>query len=151
MTEELIQQSTKLMREQAADYGRLESSCRQLALALVEGDPTMIDSLTRVGEAELLQMRARLVRIIQSLTAFSEARANSGSSSSLSPEARAEFESASAGLLEAARQFQSTRGRAASLTTGGATFANACIEMCGIQPTTYTGPHSRGGDSRKWA
>lgn len=150
MTDEIILQSARLMKEQAADFARLESSCQQLAHALIQGDPTIIDSLTRVGEAELLQMRSRLVRIIQSLTAFAEARANSEVLTPLSAETRGEFESASRDLLDAARKFQSTRGRAATLTTAGSTFASACIEMCGIQPTTYSGPYSRGGDSR-WA
>ena len=151
MNDDLVLEATRLMTEQAADFGKLEAACQRLSQALIQGEPSTIDSLTRIGEVELLQMRARLVRIIQSLTSFAEARAAAPEGHKLSPEARASFESASSELLTAARQFQQTRETAVALTNNGSTFATACIEFCGIQPTTYNGPYSRNGDTRPWA
>jgi hypothetical protein len=107
----------------------------------------------RSRETILLQMRARLVSMIQALTSFAEARAKvsgDGSREVLDAEARTEFESASDRLIHSARDFQQTRGLAAILTTSAATFATACIEACGIQPTTYRGPYTR-GETRPWA
>lgn len=150
MCDELVQAATRLMNEQADDFSKLEAACRRLTEALVKGEPSAIDSLTRAGEVELLQMRARLVRIIQSLTTFAETRAASPQQK-LSPESRADFEAASKSLLTAARKFQRTRETAVALTNSGSTFATACIEFCGIQPTTYNGPYSRNGDARPWA
>jgi ATP-dependent Clp protease ATP-binding subunit ClpA len=150
MSDELVNTATRLMTEQAADFARLEVACKHLSQALVTGEPAGIDSLTRAGEIELLRMRSRLVRIIQSLTTFAEARAAAPQTQKLSPEARAAFESASKEMLEAARKFQRTRETAVALTTSGSTFAAACIEFCGIQPTTYNGPYSRSGETRPW-
>jgi hypothetical protein len=75
MSDELILQAAGLMTEQADAYGRLDAVCRQLAAALVRGEPPVVDSLTRAGESELLRMRSRLVRITLSLTSFADARA----------------------------------------------------------------------------
>ena len=151
MSDELVNNATRLMAEQTADFALLEVACRHLSQALTQGEPATIDSLTRTGEVELLRMRSRLVRLIQCLTAFAEARAAAPQSHKLSPEARAAFEAASNEMLEAARKFQRTRGTALALTTSGSTFATACIEFCGIQPTTYNGPYSRSGETRPWA
>ena len=150
MSEELVNTATRLMTEQTADFARLEVACKHLSQALVTGEPATIESLTRAGEVELLRMRSRLVRIIQSLTAFAEARAAAPQAQKLSSEARAAFESASKEMLEAARKFLRTRETAVALTTSGSTFAAACIEFCGIQPTTYNGPYSRSGETRPW-
>ncbi len=147
----LVADATRLMNEQAADFGKLEAACQRLSQALTQGEPSTIDALTRVGEVELLQMRARLVRIIQSLTSFAQARAAAPEAHKLTTEERAEFESASNELLNAARKFQRTRERAVALTTHGSTFATACIEFCGIQPSTYNGPYSRSGETGPWA
>src|SRR5690242_6652487 len=95
MSEELVNTATRLMTEQTADFARLEVACKHLSQALVTGEPATIESLTRAGEVELLRMRSRLVRIIQSLTAFAEARAAAPQAQKLSSEARAAFESAS--------------------------------------------------------
>ena len=153
MIDDLIDKAARLMDEQTRDYAKLEAACERLAGALIHGNPTTIESMTRCGDVELMQMRARLVRIIQALTAFADARsgAQSIAPDPLGPEARARFESASNGLLAAANEFQRTRRRAASLTTSGATFATACIEVCGIQPSTYSGPYSRNAEARPWA
>jgi ATP-dependent Clp protease ATP-binding subunit ClpA len=150
VSDELVSAATKLMIEQAADYDRLEVACSKLSDALITSEPAAIDSLTRAGEVELLRMRSRLVRIIQSLTAFAEARAAAPQVPKLSPEVRSAFESASKEMLEAAKKFQRTRETAVALTTSGSTFAAACIEFCGIQPTTYNGPYSRSGETRPW-
>ena len=150
MSDDLVNTATRLMTEQTADFGKLEIACQRLSDALIQGEPAVIDALTRAGEMELLQMRARLVRLIQNLTAFAEARSSAPQQHKLSTEARAAFESASKEMLEAARSFQSTRETAVALTTSGSTFATACIEFCGIQPTTYNGPYSRSGETRPW-
>ncbi len=151
MTDTPIRETTKLMEEQARCYAELDLSCSQLCEALIKGDLVAIETMTRNGETELFPMRARLVRIVRALTVFAEARAISPDTSSLSPETRAAFEAASTSLLKAARNFQRTRARAAALTTSGATFATACIEVCGIQPSTYRGPYSRNAEVRPWA
>ncbi len=151
ITDDLINEAARLMNEQAADYERLQAACGRLAQVLIEGEPAVIEAATRVGESQLLQMRARMVRIIRTLTSFAEARARDSENSSLSPETRSAFESASTELMTKAREFQLTRQRTAALTSSGATFATACIEMCGIQPTTYSAPYARNGESRPWA
>lgn len=151
MTDTPIRETTRLMEEQALGYAKLDRSCTELCVALIQGEPAAIESMTRRGETDLFPMRARLVRIVQSLTIFAEARALAPETSSLSPETRAAFESASNSLLQAARNFQRTRARAAALTNSGATFATACIEVCGIQPTTYRGPYARNAEVRQWA
>jgi hypothetical protein len=151
MTDSPILITTKLMEEQARGYVQLEISCTELCEALIHGQPAAIEALTRNGENELFPMRARLVRIVRSLTIFAEARALAPLTSSLSPEARAAFETASNSLLQAAKNFQRTRARAAALTTSGATFATACIEVCGIPPSTYRGPYARNAEVRPWA
>jgi hypothetical protein len=151
MTDTPIREATRLMEEQAREYVKLELSCTELCKALILGEPRAIELMTRKGETELFPMRARLVRIVRSLTVFAEGRALTPAPSSLSPEARAAFEAASNRLLIAARSFQRTRARAEALTTSGATFATACIEVCGIPPTTYRGPYSRNAEVRQWA
>lgn len=147
----LVAEATRLMNEQAADFGKLEATCQRLSQALTQGEPSAIDAMTRAGEVELLQMRARLVRIIQSLTNFAQARTSAPEAHKLTTEERAEFEAASSVLLNAARKFQRTRETAVALTTHGSTFATACIEFCGIQPSTYNGPYSRSGETGPWA
>ena len=106
--------------------------------------------MTRAGDVALRQMRARLVQIIQALTAFADARADTAGHNPLSLEARNRFEAASNDLLLSANEFQRTRARAAALTTSGATLVTACIEVCGIQPSTYKGPYTR-AEGRAWA
>ena len=99
MTDSPIRETTKLMEEQARSYVELELSCAELCKALIIGEPVAIDALTRGCETELFPMRARLVRIVRSLTVFAEARALAPGTSSLSPEAREAFEAASNSLL----------------------------------------------------
>jgi hypothetical protein len=151
MTDTPIRATTKLMEDQARDYVLLDRSCSELCEALIQGDATLIGSMTHNGEAKLLPMRARLVKIVRELTIFAEARALAPEVTSLSPSVRAAFEAASNSLLKSAAQFQRTRARAAALTTSGSTFATACIEVCGIPPTTYRGPYARNPEVRPWA
>jgi hypothetical protein len=146
-----IREATELMLEQANDYLQLDTSCAKLCEVLIKGEPATIENLTRNGEAALFRMRSRLLRIIKALTVFAEARAKSPEKITLSPEARTAFETASGNLMNAAQAFQKTRERAAALTTSGATFATACIEVCGIQPSTYKAPYARNGEVRPWA
>jgi hypothetical protein len=120
----------------------LTSACEQLTGSLVRGTPETITSLVRAGEGELLHMRARLVRIMSSLTAYADKRAQAASVPNLSAESRADFGQASKDLLQAARDFQRIRARAAALATNGSNFNSACIEMCGVQPTTYRAPYA---------
>jgi hypothetical protein len=141
MPEELVQQAARLMREQAEAYRRLTSACEQLTGSLVRGAPETISSLVRAGEGELLHMRARLVKIMSALTAYSDQRTQSHSAPAISADARAEFGMASNDLLAAARRFQGVRSRTAALATNGSNFTSACIEMCGVQPTTYRAPY----------
>ncbi len=150
MIDDHIREVTQLMVEQADDYVTLDQRCAELCEAMVAGQLKTIDSQTNDGGAILFRMRARLIRIIRALTDFAEARAAS-QNTTLTPETRSAFEAASGELLNAARQFQRIRERAAALTTGGATFATACIEVCGIQPSTYKAPYARNGEVRPWA
>jgi len=168
MQDDLIQHAARLMREQATAYARLESACNQLAAALVRGQPETLESLSRAGESELTRMRSRLVEIMSMLAAFADARrspANSPQQTSadatltnapqhapLSKETRELFEQASNQLFDAAKLFQSIHSRATALATSGATFASACIETCGVPPTTYRAPYARvTGAYRQWA
>jgi len=150
MTDDLINQAAKLMQEQADAYARLNSACNQLTAVLVNGTPESIESLTRAGESELLRMRARLVQIMSTLTAFAEARARSSHAAPVMAEARARFEAASNKLSAAARDFQRTCKRAAALATNGSSLASTHIEMCGFRPTTYRAPYARYGE-KLWA
>ncbi len=168
MQDELIQHAARLMREQALAYTRLESACNQLTGALVRGKPETLESLSRAGESELMRMRARLVEIMSMLAAFADARRSTANSpqqfsadaketnapqhAPLSKDTRELFEQASKELFDAAKLFQSTHARATTLATNGATFAAACIETCGVSPTTYRAPYARQmGANRLWA
>lgn len=128
------------MSEQSAAYESLESVTAQLIAALSRCEPNAIESLSRAGESELMRMRARLLEITAALTIFSEIRLSQPENFSLEPEAREKFESAANKLLANARNFGKTADRATSLTVGGSSFTNACIQMCGVPPTTYSPP-----------
>jgi hypothetical protein len=107
---------------------------------LTRGEPNSIESLTRAGESELLRMRSRLLEITSALTKFSEMRAGQTEKTSLAPDVREQFEASAKMLLEAARSFQKVAVRASSLAVGGSSFSTACIQMCGVPPTTYRAP-----------
>lgn len=139
------------MQEQRDAYARLDDACAQLNAALVRGEPSAIESLTRAGESEMLRMRSRLLQLMSTLTAFADSRAKSPENSKLTTETRQSFESASVDLLRVAHEFERTRARAAALANNGSTFATACIQTCGIQPTTYRAPYARRGEGKTWA
>lgn len=150
MPDRVINRASELMREQAVSYRRLNSICEHLTTALVRGEQEQIESLTRAGEKELLSMRSRLAMITSALSSFASMRAASPDRTPVSEEVRANFESASNELISVARDFQRNRSRASMLAINGLAFAGACIEMCGVQPTTYNAPYVRRGDGRPW-
>ena len=147
MQDDLIRRIASLMTEQSAAYARLESATAQLSGALTVGEPNKIESLTRAGETELTRMRSRLLEITSALTGFAEMRAAQAEKTPLDTSARQQFETAAKSLMENARRFQKTGNRAASLALGGSSFATACIQMCGVPPTTYRAPVLRYGEA----
>jgi hypothetical protein len=151
MFSELIFQAAELMREQAADYRKLNSSCEQLVASLVRGAPSQIEAQTRTSEAQLLRMRARFVKVMAALSTFADSRAQGPESRNISPEAREAFETASNEMLKEAHNFQRLQKRAMALCSGGSTFTTASIEMCGVQPITYRAPYARKGETSGWA
>lgn len=143
MFDDIVQKIAKLMREQADDYGRLDASTKQLVGALVRGAPETIETVTHTGETQLFKMRSRLLQIMSALSEFSEVRAKATELKPITSEVRNEFETASDELMRAARSFEKTSNRAASLAVGGTTFASSCIQMCGVSPTTYSVHYSK--------
>ncbi|MBA3438769.1 MAG: hypothetical protein H0T92_02730 [Pyrinomonadaceae bacterium] len=150
MINDQLHHAAELMREQTVAYRRLDAATAHLAASLVQGTPEAINALVSGGESELLKMRARLARLIGELTAFADARGPAPEHNSVSQDARVDFEAASSDLLLAARDFERTRHRAISLATIGTAFAGACIETCGVPPTTYRAPYTRLGESSLW-
>ena len=153
MLDELIQKAARLMAEQAAAYRQLDTLCGQLCVSLVRGEPERVEHLSRAGEGELLRMRARLGQIMTSLATFGEERGRTGEPR-IGEEARRSFETASHELTRSATEFSRTQQRTAALANGGATFASACIEQCGVAPTTYRAPYAAratGAEVRAWA
>lgn len=128
------------MSEQTAAYARLNSATSQLAAIMVSGEPSAIEALSKAGEKELLRMRSRLVEITSALTEFAQLRARQAEKSPLDSAAREQFEDSARELLKSAKEFQKIAGRASSLALGGSSFATACIQMCGVPPTTYRKP-----------
>lgn len=149
MQDDLIRKVANLMSEQTSAFTRLESATAQLSGVLVRGELVGLEALTRAGEKELQKMRSRLLEITSALTEFAEIRTRQTEKEPLNPEARKEFEESAKGLLDAAKSFQKVSARASSLAVAGSSFANACIQMCGIPPTTYRAPvlkYSEGGN-----
>ncbi len=140
MQDDLIRKVANLMSEQTSAYTRLESATNQLSAVMMRGEPHAVEILTKAGEKELLTMRSRLLEITSALTAFAEIRAGQPEKIPLNSEARASFEKSAKDLLQSAKAFQKTAGRASSLALGGSSFATACIQMCGLPPTTYNKP-----------
>lgn len=128
------------MTEQSAAYTSLESLTQQLVGALTKCEPNSVETLSRAGETELMRMRSRLLEITVGLTNFAEIRAAQTSALTIDADAREKFETAAKRLLDAARKFEKTAGRASSLALGGSSFASACIQMCGVPPSTYNAP-----------
>lgn len=128
------------MDDQTSAYNRLQSAAAQLNAALVQGEPDAIESLSRAGETELLRMRARLLEIISALTEFSEMRAEGTEKIPLEKFVREQFDAAAKQLIESAKSFQRVANRCANLARGGSSFSSACIQVCGISPSTYGAP-----------
>ena len=126
------------MNEQADAYKSLDETATQLSDALVRSDIASIESLTREGETSLTKMRSKLLEIMSSLTQFAETRQPEGSI--LDKGVKEEFERCAKELIEKAREFKQTADKAASLAVGGSSFAAACIQECGVPPTTYSKP-----------
>lgn len=128
------------MQEQTESYAKLDAVAVQLNAALVRGEPDNIEAITRTGESELLRMRSRLLQITASLTKFAETRENQAEKTTLTAEVREQFENAAKNLLDSARHFAKISERARNLALGGTSFANACIQTCGVAPLTYRAP-----------
>ena len=148
MQEDLILKIANLMTEQATAFTSLESLTNQLINALVRCDPNGIETLSRTGETELRRMRSRLLEITTSLTVVSEINRQENYQTSIGTETREKFEAAANTLLKAARSYQKVSNRTENLALGGSSFATACIQICGVPPTTYRAPvlkNSTGG------
>lgn len=151
MQEELILKIANLMTEQAAAFKSLESLSNQLVTALVRCEPISIETLSRTGESELMRMRSRLLEITTSLSTFSELNRQEHSPQKISAEVREKFETAANTLITAAKDFQTICKRSANLALNGSSFATACIQICGVPPTTYRAPvlkNTYGGPNR---
>ena len=119
--------------------------------ALIRCEATSIESLSRAGETELRRMRSRLLEITTSLTSFSELNRRENAPQKIGAEIREQFETAANGLIAAAQSYQQIGNRSATLALSGSSFATACIQICGVPPTTYRAPvlkSSNGGYSR---
>jgi hypothetical protein len=151
MQEELILKIANLMTEQSAAFTSLESVTNQLIGALVRCDALSIESLSRAGETELRRMRSRLLEITTSLSNFSELNRQENSPKKIGAEVREQFETAANTLIAAAQNYQKINNRSANLALSGSSFATACIQICGVPPTTYRAPvlkTSTGGQIR---
>ncbi len=145
MQDDLIRKIARLMTEQTAAYASLESLTAKLISVMTSGEPNSVEALSRAGETELFRMRSRLLEITSALTEFAEIRSSQTEPAPLDAEAREQFESAANKLLELARSFEKTAGRATTLALGGSSFAAAGIQMCGVPPTTYRAPVLKSG------
>lgn len=146
MQDDLIRKVAGLMSEQSSAYKSIESATAQLSAAMLRGEPSIIEILSKEGEKELSRMRSRLLEITTVLTEFAEVRGSQTEKSPLDQQAREQFEAGAKSLLESAKSFQKTAERASSLAVGGSSFANACIQMCGVPPTTYRAPFLKYSD-----
>ncbi len=136
------------MNEQTVAYDRLEEITQDLSNALIKGEPVKVETLTRDGESDLLNMRTRLAEIASTLTKFAELRTTQPDTTPLDIKIREQFEKSAKDLLEIARNFQALASKATNLALGGSSFATACIQTCGLPPTTYNAPilkYAQGG------
>jgi len=140
MQDELIEKASFLMKAQTEAYAQLESTTERLSNALITGEPVIIENLTREGETDLLCMRSRLAEIASILSEFAQMRVDQSEKVSLKTDIREQFEESAQGLLEVAQNFRDIAFKAANLALGGSSFATACIQTCGLPPTTYRAP-----------
>ncbi len=140
--EKLIIRATELMQELAQAYQKLSSVCEQLAAAFINARVEAIEMLTRIGQAELLTIRAKLSQITWLLSAFTNGRNNGNEPNFLGVKEKSAFELASKELVFAAKVFQQACEKTSVLAVNGIGFATVCFELYGIQPTTYHAPYS---------
>lgn len=139
--EKLIIRATELMQEVKQAYQRLNGICEQLARAFIDARTESIERLTRIGQAELLSVRAKLSQITWLLSAFTSGRNHSSEPSSLGAKEKSAFELASKELVAEAKIFQQKCEKTSVLAVNGIAFATVCSQAYGIQPTTYRAPY----------
>ena len=140
--EKLIVRVTELMQELTNTYQKLANICENLATAFVKGQTESVELLTRSGQGELLQVRAKLSQITNLLTTFTHQQANRKDSNSLNAQEKNNFELASKALIVAAKNFRQICQKTAPLAINGIAFANVCFDIYGIESTTYHEPYS---------
>ena len=128
----------EFMREQSEAYENLDAITRKLSNALVQSDLPLIEKYTKKGESELTRMRSKLLDIMSSLTKFAEQR--SSEDQKLEAQTKESFEACASELIEKAREFKRLIDKTANLALAGSSFAAACIQTCGVPPTTYNKP-----------
>lgn len=136
--DQLLNDVANLMRKQGEAYTLLEASTSLLSAALISGDLVAVEKHTREGERELTRMRSGLLEIMSTLTRFAEQRPAEGTKLDIG--IKREFETSAKALIEKAREFKRLAERTANLALGGSSFAAACIQGCGIPPSTYNKP-----------
>ncbi|NNE65153.1 MAG: hypothetical protein HKN33_01190 [Pyrinomonadaceae bacterium] len=129
---------TGFMREQGEAYENLDAITRKLSTAMVQNDLPSIEKLTKRGESELTRMRSKLLDIMSSLTKFAEQRPSENEK--LDAQTKDAFDQCARDLIEKAREFKRLVDRTANLALAGSSFAAACIQTCGVPPTTYNKP-----------
>lgn len=147
MHTDLVRHIASLLAQQKSAYESLHSLMEHLSTALMRGEPTVIESLTRAGETELFRMRARLLEITTTLSEFGRIKSAGGEPMALDAETRESFEAAAEDLIASAQKFELITRRAKALAIGGSSFAAASIQMCGVPPSTYKAPvlrHAQG-------
>ena len=122
---------------------------RHLPMQMPAFNDILVDG-GKINFPELLEMRARLLRLMFKLTTFADARAAAPNGVPISPSVREAFSRASHQLQTAAQAYQRIGGRAAALAINGAIFSAVNIEFFGIQPTTYRAPYTRRGEGKAW-
>ena len=134
----LLEVVSAAMDTQAEAYASLSATTKRLSSALIAGELSTIENLTRQGEKELTQMRSLLLEIMTKLTRFAEERAASGNK--LDEQVKERFEKSAKALIEIANEFETISTVAGGLALSGTSFTNACVQECGVTPSTYKKP-----------
>lgn len=134
----LLDVVSSTMDSQAEAYEALTATVQRLSSALVTGELSAIETLTRQGEKELTKMRALLLEIMTKLTRFAEERA--ASESKLEQQIKERFEASAKQLIEIANEFEAVSKVAGGLALSGTSYTNACVQECGVVPSTYKKP-----------
>lgn len=141
--EKLIIRATELMQEIKQNYQKLSSVCEQLITAFINGRAESIEILTRIGQVELLGIRAKLSQLTWVLSNFTNQRDNISEPGLLSIKEKSAFELASKELIIETKIFQKTCEKTSSLAVNGIAFATVYLQAYGIEPTTYRAPYSK--------